>query len=71
VLASPALASRVGSAGWGALACGAVIGADGAIAEMLTWGSLALSRPIVGARCESFLNPIAKMREIGAYPEGW
>jgi hypothetical protein len=30
-----------------------------------------LSRPIVGGERESFLNPIAKMREIGADPEAW
>jgi hypothetical protein len=35
-LASPALASTVGSAVLGALACGATMGADGAIAETLT-----------------------------------
>jgi hypothetical protein len=46
------------------------MGADGAIAETLTWGSFALSRLIVGGERESFVNPIAKMREIDADPEG-
>jgi hypothetical protein len=70
-LASPALASRVGSAVWGALACGAVMGADGAIAETLTCKILGSSRQMVASADESFVNPVVKMRAIGPDPVAW
>jgi hypothetical protein len=66
-LASPALASAVGSAAvWGALACGAAMGADGVIAETLTFGFLGSSPPMVAGADQGFVNPIVKMRAIGA-----
>jgi hypothetical protein len=67
-LASPAPASTVGSAVWGALACGADSGADGAIAETLTCKILGSSPQMVAAVDKSFMNPVVKMRAIGADP---